>query len=112
MTFVCWQRWHASSVPASGKLIAATDAALAVPGAPAAPGCPGIPGCIFTVTFTGQPQPGGTVIPNAAAIPAAWMALNSRTRPGMKKHSMNPSSAVIPDQKKQQYRIPSPVRRR
>ena len=49
---------------------------------------------------TGCPQP-GIGIPNVAAIPAAWMALNSRTRPGMKKHSMNPRIEGIPLQKKQ-----------
>ncbi len=56
---------------------------------------------IFTVTFTGQPM-GGAAMPSAAAMPAACIALNSRTRPGMKKHSMKPRNAVIPVQKKQQ----------
>jgi len=56
---------------------------------------------MFTVTFSGWPHP-GIMIPSAAAIPAAWIALNSRTRPGMKKHSTNPRIAVIPVQQKMQ----------
>ena len=58
-------------------------------------------GGIFTVTLIGQPM-GGALMPRAAAIPAAWMALNSLTRPGIKKHSITPSTVVIPVQKKQQ----------
>jgi len=77
-----WQRLHAISVP--GWAIAATGA-----------------GGMFTVTFTGQPT-GGTLMPRAAAIPAAWIALNSRTRPGIKKHSTIPRTDVMPVQKKQQ----------
>jgi hypothetical protein len=60
------------------------------------------PGGTFPVTFTGHPHPIGTLIPSVAAIPAAWMALNSRTRLGMKKHSMNPRTEVMPVQQKQQ----------
>ena len=65
----------------------------------------------FTVTFTGGAY-AGIAISSAAAIPAAWIALNSLTLPGMKKHSINPNNAGKPVQKKQQYRIPRPVRRR
>ena len=53
------------------------------------------------VAYMGWFQP-GMGIPSIEAIAAAWMALNSRTLPGMKKHSMNPSTDVIPVQKKQQ----------
>lgn len=53
-------------------------------------------------TFTGQPHPAGTLMPSAAAIPAAWMALNSRTLPGMKKHSISPRKNGMLVQKKQQ----------
>jgi hypothetical protein len=63
--------------------------------------CGGIFPCTFIATFTGAwPHP-GTAIPRDAAIAAAWMELNSRTRPGMKKHSMNPSSDGMPVQQKQ-----------
>lgn len=60
-------------------------------------------GGIFTVTWAvgGWPHP-GTAIPNEAAMAAACMALNSRTRPGMKKHSMTPRIVGIPDQNRQQ----------
>jgi hypothetical protein len=34
-------------------------------------------------------------------MPAAWIALNSRTRPGMKKHSMKPNIHGNGVQKKQ-----------
>ena len=88
VTFVCWQRPHAISVPGKGRV----DAGAAPVGA----------GGTFMVTFTGQPHPAGTVIPSAAAIPAAWMALNSRTLPGMKKHSIKPRTHGSGVQQKQQ----------
>ncbi len=56
-------------------------------------------GGTFTVTLKGWPQ-AGIGMPSAAAMPAAWMALNSRTRPGMKKHSMKPRIQVMPVQEK------------
>ena len=62
----------------------------------------GIFPCTFIATFTGACPHPGTEIPSDAAMAAAWMALNSRTRPGMKKHSMKPRIAGIPVQKKQQ----------
>ena len=64
--------------------------------------------CTWIATFTGGWPHAGTAIPSDAAIPAACIALNSRTRPGMKKHSMNPSSDGIPLQKKQQIENPQP----
>ncbi len=91
--FVDWQREHATNVPGCAMLCTG----VYCPCGSFAAYCAGI----FTVTFTGQPI-GGAVMPSAAAIPAAWIALNSRTRPGIKKHSMNPRNAVIPVQKKQQ----------
>jgi hypothetical protein len=64
-----------------------------------------VPGCgaggMLTVTLHGWPHP-GIAMPSIAAIPAAWMALNSLTRPGMKKHSTKPRNPGIPVQKKQQ----------
>jgi hypothetical protein len=89
-TLVRWQRLQVTWGPASGN---ATEAAWGVPVAAAG---------TLIFTFTGQPHPAGTLMPSAAAIPAAWMALNSRTLDGMKKHSMKPRTAVIPVQKKQQ----------
>src|ERR1700739_2952707 len=73
---------------------------------PHLPHATSVPGCAIAVAAgAGGPAPGGNiplkligcpkaviVIPSAAAIPAAWIALNSRTRPGMKKHSINPST--------------------
>src|SRR5690348_10040376 len=76
-TFVCPQRGHAARVLRWGE-----------------------PGGIFTVTLTGCCHP-GTGIPSDAAMVAACMALNSRTRPGMKKHSMNPRTHGMGVQKKQ-----------
>ena len=68
-------------------------------GLPAAPAGSSVPGCaaggMFTVTLSGWPHP-GTAMPSAAAMPAAWMALNSRTRPGMKKHSIKPRIQGMP----------------
>lgn len=62
-----------------------------------------VAGCPITAggTSKGCPHP-GISIPSIAAIAAACIALNSRTRPGMKKHSINPRSPGIPVQKKQQ----------
>jgi hypothetical protein len=89
-TLVRWQRLQVTCGPTRGN---ATEAAWGVPAGA---------GGTWMFTFTGHPQPAGTLIPSAAAIPAAWMALNSRTLDGMKKHSMKPRTAVIPVQKKQQ----------
>ena len=44
----------------------------------------------------------GTGMPSEAAMAAACMALYSRTRAGMKKHSKKPMMAGMPLQKKQQ----------
>ena len=56
---------------------------------------------MFTVMLTGWLHP-GTAIPRDAAIPAAWMALNSRTRLGMKKHSIKPRNVGMLVQQKTQ----------
>ena len=57
-------------------------------------------GGTFTIALTGCPH-AGTGIPNDAAMADACMALYSRTRPGMKKHSKKPINPGMPDQKKQ-----------
>src|SRR5579863_10404381 len=82
--FVRWHRGQAISSLACGEETNPAAGAKAAPGAP---------GGTFTVTLIGCPH-AGIGMPSAAAIPAAWMALNSRTRPGMKKHSTNPRNAV------------------